>query len=258
MFQSRNALLARIDGQAAEQIRPHMKSVPLRHGEVIAEAGRPVDRVYFPDSGVVSCMVVLDDGVAIETAMIGRDGQFGAGQVLDDLPCLNTVTIQAPGTALGIEAQPLRDAAEAVPSLRKLLMGYEHFIFSQAQQSVACNATHDIQARTCRWLLRMYDLAGSDLPITQQLVAQMMGVRRTSVAVTLSQMQKEGLVAVRRDSLQIINIDRVAAQACECHGAVARQYRTLFGSRAGATMAHLHRTAASRSSAAPPGDERPA
>src|SRR3954467_13191150 len=108
MFKPSNALLARLDEEVAERIRPHLKAVELRYGDVLGNADRPVRRVLFPDSGIISLIVTLSDGSAIETAMIGRDGQFGAGQVLDDQPCLNKVTVQAPGTAWAIEAQPLR------------------------------------------------------------------------------------------------------------------------------------------------------
>jgi len=239
MFKSSNALLARIDAEAAKQVHPHLKAVELRYGEVLGDAGHPVQRVTFPDSGIISCVVKLGGGAAIETAMIGRDGQFGAGQVLDDQPCLNTVTVQAPGTAWVIEAGPLRAAAAASPSLRKLLAAYEQFLFGQAQQAVACNATHDVLARMCRWLLRMHDLVGSDLPVTQQLLAQMMGVTRTSVAATVAQMQRQGLLIASQGALHIRDIERIGSMACECHAAVAGHYRTLVDPRADSDAARL-------------------
>jgi len=256
MFKSSNALLARIDAEAAANVHPHLKAVELRCGEVLGDAEHPVQRVTFPDSGIVSCVVKLGDGAAIETAMIGRDGQFGAGHVLDDQPCFNTVTVQAPGTAWVIETEPLRAAAAASPSLRKLLAAYEQFLFGQAQQAVACNAAHDVLARMCRWLLRMHDLAGADLPVTQQLLAQMMGVTRTSVSATMAQLQRQGLLTASQGVLHILDVARIGSLACECHAAVAGHYRTLMDPRAGAKagrMAVSPGLAGSGRSAPPPG-----
>src|ERR1700712_306797 len=113
--------------------------------------------------------------------MIGNDGVFGAIQALDDKVSLNHVVIQVPGAASVISSDRLREVIDALPLMRGLLIKYEQFFLAQVQQTAACNALHNVQARTCKWLLRMHDLVGSDIPLTQEFFAQMMGVRRTSV-----------------------------------------------------------------------------
>jgi CRP-like cAMP-binding protein len=225
----KNALLAQLNIRSAERIQRHLRIADLHYGQVLAETHDRVQQVYFPHSGIVSCVVALQDGSSIETGMIGWDGEYGAGQALDDKLSLNRVMIQAAGTASVIDSDRLREVADAVPAFRKLLVGYEQFFLAQVQQTAACNASHDIEARTCRWLLRMYDLAGPDLPLTQEFLAQMMGVMRTSVSGIAAELQRAGLISYSRGRLHIRNIDLVLERACECHDAVKSHYDMIFG-----------------------------
>jgi CRP-like cAMP-binding protein len=224
MPHSKNALLARLDKQSVDHIRVHLRVAELHHGDVLAETHEVVQQVYFPHSGIISCVVVLKDGSAIETGMIGHDGQYGAGPALDDKLSFNRVIIQVPGTASVIDADHLREAVVAIPSLRKIVMAYEEFFLAHVQQTAACNAVHDVQHRMCKWLLRMHDLVGADLPLTQEFVAQMMGVRRTSVTEVAGDMQRAGLISYVRGRLHIIDVDLVRAHACECHAAISSHY----------------------------------
>src|SRR5215212_797321 len=191
-----NFLLNRIDPSVAARLQPHLALVHLRHAQVLADTHQRVPKVYFPHDGIISNVVQLSNGGAIETAMIGRDGAFGAGQALDGKISLNRVIIQVPGTASAIESGRLCELAVALPPLRALLMKYEQFFSAQVQQAVACNAVHDVQNRTCKWLLRMHDFVGADLPLTQEFLAEMMGVRRTSVTAVA------GFAEARHDQLQ--------------------------------------------------------
>jgi hypothetical protein len=159
MPHSKNAFLARLDAQSAEHIRAHLKITDLQHGQVLAESHQRVQQVYFPHSGVISCVVDLKDGFSIETGMIGNDGQYGAGQALDDKLSLNRVMIQVPGAASIIDSDRLREAADAVPSFRKLLVGYEQFILGQVQQT-ACQSALD-------WDPRSASKGGSDSLLMQ-------------------------------------------------------------------------------------------
>lgn len=174
-------------------------------------------------------MVALQDGEAIETGMVGRDGVFGAAQALDDKVCLNKVTVQVPGTASIVDADRARHLADDLPQLRALMVKYELFSSEQAQQTSACNAVHDVHSRMCKWLLRMHELVGDDLPLTQDFLAQMMGVQRTSVNGVASALQKEGLISYKRGHIRIEDIDRVRARACECHEALRSHFEKIFG-----------------------------
>src|SRR4051812_37790098 len=122
MPHSKNALLARLDVQSVERIRCHLKIAELNHGEVLAETHARVQQVYFPHSGIISCVVVLNDGSAIETGMIGREGEYGAAQALDDKLPVSRVVIQVPGTAPVIHGDRMGEAAVAIPSFRKILI----------------------------------------------------------------------------------------------------------------------------------------
>jgi len=159
---------------------------------VLAETHQRVQKVYFPHSGIISCVVELRGGGAIETGMIGKDGAWGASQALDGKVSLNHVVMQVPGTASVIDSDHIRILATEHPALRSLLVQYEQFFLAQVQQSAACNAAHTVEARACKWLLRMHDLVGPDLPLTHDFLAQMMGVRRTPSQKLLVNYRRRG------------------------------------------------------------------
>ena len=189
-----NFLLNLLEPDMLHQIEPQLSIIDLHRELVLAETHERIERVYFPHSGIISCVVELIGGGAIETGMIGKDGVFGASQALDDKVSLNHVVIQLAGTASLMSSDDLRQHTEALPAFRALLIKYDQFFLAQVQQHVACNAVHNIKARSCKWLLRMHELAGSDLLLTQEFLAQMMGVRRTSVTEVASGLQKAGMI----------------------------------------------------------------
>jgi CRP-like cAMP-binding protein len=213
-----------------QAILPDLRLVDFRQGAVVADCHHRVQRVYFPHNGILSAVVELKNGQAIETGMIGRDGEFGAAQALDDKVALNKIVIQVPGSASVLEADRLRELADRMPPLRALLLKYELFVVAQVQQTAACNAVHDVHARTCKWLLRMHQLVGDDLPLTQEFLAQMMGVRRTSVTETAIGLQKSGLISYHRGHVHIEDVSRIRAQACECHDTMESHFDAIFAS----------------------------
>src|SRR5215204_5311970 len=158
MPHSNNLILSRISRIDLEELRRHLFVAELKFGEILAESRGVVNKVYFPHGGIISSLVELSDGSAIETGMIGKDGLFGAAQVLDDKLSLNKVMVQVPGIASVIEASRLQEVANKSPELRALLIEYEQFFLAQIQQTTACNALHSVEQRTCKWLIRMYDL----------------------------------------------------------------------------------------------------
>jgi CRP-like cAMP-binding protein len=222
--------LTRLSTSDFQQIAPHLKTIELVQGTVLANTHQAIRNVYFPLSGIISCVVEAKSGEGIETGMIGRDGAFGAGQAFDHKVSLNMAVIQVPGRASVIDANIVRDIAERMPSFRTLLMSYDQFFLGQVQQSVACNALHHVEPRMCRWLLRMYGLVGSDLPLTQDFLAQMMGVRRTSVSGIAADLQRQGLISHTRGRVHIIDIKAVHDHACECDDDIREHHRVIFGS----------------------------
>jgi CRP-like cAMP-binding protein len=223
-----NYLLARLDAAAFEELEGHGSLVALSSGDVIAEAFSELDKVYFPHAGIISCTVALAGGGVIETAMIGRDGAFGAAIALHGKRVVNPAVVQVRGAATAFDARIFAEIVERHPNLRKLILAYEHFHLSEVQQTAACNAVHAVLARTCRWILRMHDLVGGEIVITQEHLSQMMGVRRTSVTAVAKELQSEGAISITRGRMRILDVGKIAALACECHADVAHNYRSLF------------------------------
>jgi len=229
---SPNLLLASLSPQIFNELKPHFSLVEYKHGQILGEPGEPVTTVHFPHTGIISLVVVLTTGETIETAMIGRDGALHAAPALDGKVSLNTAIIQLPGHGSSIPAQRLSEAADEFRDLRALLIRHEQALFAQAQQSGACNATHLVEARLCRWLLRCRDLAGSnELLITQEYMAQMLGVTRSSVSIVANTLQKAGLISYRRGRVRIDNTAGLKEASCECYHSVRGHYARLLEAR---------------------------
>ena len=225
-----NFLLGRLAPAVLARVASQLSVIELAASEVLAEPHQRIQRVYFPHSGIISCVVELSDGNAIETGMIGSDGVFGATQALDDKVSLNLVTVQIAGRASVTTPERVRALANELPDFKALLMKYEQFFVAQVQQTAACNAVHDIEARTCKWLARMHDLVGPDIALTQEFFARMMGVRRTSVTTVAGALQGAGLISYSRGRLHIVDIDQLRKRACECDAAVRSHFRQMFAS----------------------------
>ena len=223
-----NFLLSHLAPASLARLAPHLSVIDLAAAEALAEPHQRIQRVYFPHSGIISCVVELSDGNAIETGMVGSDGVFGATQALDDKVSLNLVTVQISGRASVTSPERLRMLAGELPEFKALLMQYEQFFLAQVQQTAACNAVHDIEARTCKWLSRMHDLVGPDLLLTQEFFARMMGVRRTSVTTVAGTLQQSGLISYSRGRLHIVDIERIRQRACECDDAIRANFRRMF------------------------------
>lgn len=228
MHHLKNQLLARLDAATFAAIEGHLSVVHMDLGKVIAETHAQVQKVYFPHAGIISCVVELLGGGAIETGMIGRDGQFGAGPALDHKISLNYVVMQVEGDASVIDADRLRSVAQENQKLREMMIRYELFFLAQVQQTAACNAVHHVRARTCKWLLRMQKLVGDDLRLTQEFLAQMMGVRRTSVTEVATDLQKLGMISYSRGRIHINDLAQIQEHACECDGAISAHHAKIF------------------------------
>jgi hypothetical protein len=151
MPNQKNELLARLSAGDFQHVEPNLKVIDLRLGLVLANTHQPIDNVYFPQSGIISCFVETKSGDAIETGMIGRDGVFGAGQAFDHKISLNKAVMQVEGAASVMDANKLREVADAMPSFRALLGDYDQFFLGQVQQSAVCNALHHVEDPPQTW-----------------------------------------------------------------------------------------------------------
>jgi len=226
---SPNRLLAATSAEVFEALKPHLSLRECRGGDVLGEPGQIVTKVYFPHSGIISLVVDLSVGDVIETAMLGHDGALHAASALDGKVSLNRAIVQLAGFASVIAVEHLVDVADRYRDFRALLIRHEQVLFAQAQQSAACNASHLIEARLCRWLLRTRDLAGGDeLAVTQEFLAQMLGVRRSSLSVTANTLQKAGFISYKRGHVRLLDVDGLKDAACECYGTVREHYEHML------------------------------
>jgi CRP-like cAMP-binding protein len=207
-------------------VSPCLKRIGLRQKQVLFEAG---DTIYFPTSAVISLVIGLSTGEMIEAAMVGRDGVVGASSALDGKLSISRTIVQLPGEALVCNPEALKNAALQSQSMLSILIRHEQTVYAQAQQSTACMAAHNVQSRLCRWLLRARDLSRSDsLHFTQEFLAEMLGVRRTSVTAFPLTLQQAGLIKYSRGNIQILNVEGLQDASCECHEAVKSHYSRLI------------------------------
>ena len=190
----------------------------------------PIDQVYFPHQGIVSIVAELTTGEMIETAMIGREGVVGGLSALDSNISIGTAIVQIAGAASVVDVGPVRHLAEQSIGFRATLIKHEQVLLAQSQQSAACNATHTLEARLSRWLLRCRDLiGGDDLSLTQEFIAEMLGVRRTSVSIVANTLQQAGLIKYKRGKIRVLNLEGLRESACECYGTVRSISDRLIG-----------------------------
>jgi CRP-like cAMP-binding protein len=226
---SPNHLLASLRPADFALLQPHLRPVELVHEAVLYETGAAIDRVYFPYSGIISLVVDLAGGQMIEAAMVGRDSMLGGLSALDGLISLNKAIVQLAGAGATVDVVGFRAAADKSPDLRTTLIRHEQALFAQAQQSAACNASHAIGARMSRWLSRARDLSGGDtLLLTQEFLAQMLGVQRSSVSLVANALQQAGLIRYSRGRIEIVNLEGLQHASCECYGTVKTQYDRLM------------------------------
>lgn len=225
-----NGFLQSISPGDFELLRTHLRSVKLPQAEILFDQGDIIKHVYFPVGGVVSFVVPLADGQQIEAGMIGKDGVVGTPAALDGAKSLNRAIVQvAADEALMIDLAHVKAAVAASQSLRMKFYQHDHLLLAQAQQSAACNAVHEIEARLCRLILRTRDLVESDtLDLTQEFLAQMLGVRRTSVTLAARHLQAVGFIKYRRGHIQILDREGLEEAACECYEAVRTQHARIL------------------------------
>ena len=219
-----NKLLAALPRNDFQLLLAHLAFAQLAQGDVLYEAGAEVDQVYFPLSGMVSLLVVMRDGRAVETATVGREGVVGAMSGLG----LHTIKVRAiaqlPMVAGKISSASLRKVVAGSKPVADLCIRYTEVLLSQARVTAGCNALHKVEARFCRWLLQTRDRAESDtLALTQEFLSEMLGVRRTSVTEVAQKIQETGAISYSRGLIKIIDLDALKAISCECYETLREQ-----------------------------------
>jgi CRP-like cAMP-binding protein len=224
-----NKLLNSCAGEQPQFLRNRLKPIEFVHGDLIIEAGTPVRHVIFPRSGLISMVLQLSDGERIEVGMVGADGAIGGSVVFGAAPSICTSVVQVPSRAWAMTRADATEVATENPRFRRLLYLEERWTQAQAQQIAACNAKHPLAQRLCSWLLRANDaLGGSELLITQEHLAHALGVQRASISLVASRLQDQRIVEYRRGRVRILDSDRLAEHACECHAALLQTRELVF------------------------------
>jgi CRP-like cAMP-binding protein len=226
-----NRLLQALPEAEFEALRPHLKPFEMVRNAVLARAATPSAHVYLPHAGVVAITVSLAGGQTLVVAMIGRDSMIGAAESLCDDVSATDAAVLLPGTASIVEMAEFRTLAAQNAALRNLVARHEQALGAQVQQSTACNTSHSVEARLSRWLLRACDLwDGTALPMTQELLARMIGVQRNAISIVAHALQQEGVIRYSRGRIKITDSRALQATACECHQTVAATHDRLLGS----------------------------
>ena len=213
-----NKLLSALPRDQLDLLAPHMSTSNLAQGFVVLESGDEFDQVYFPHNGMLSLLTVMRDGKAIEIATVGREGVVGAMAGLGLYKSSARVVVQLPLSVTRIAASQFRKIVDNSNSVRNLCLHYNEVLLLQARVTAACNALHPVESRFCRWLLQSADRAESDtVQLTQEFLAEMLGVRRTSVTEVASQIQKLGAIAYSRGNITIIDRNVLESLSCECY-----------------------------------------
>jgi CRP-like cAMP-binding protein len=224
-----NHLLQALPPAELEALQPRLGLVELVRETVLVEAGSRLTHVYLPHSGAISMMVRLSEGQSVEVATIGRDSVFGAAVALEGGISLTSAVVVLPGTASVLELADFHAAVDRSVTFRTALARHEQALFALAQQSAACNASHSVEARLSRWLLRARDLCDSaTLPLTQEFLAQLIGVQRNAVSIVAHALQEAGIISYSRGHIDITNANGLRETACECYAAVKAHHHRLL------------------------------
>jgi CRP-like cAMP-binding protein len=228
----RNHFLVSLPAQDSDLLRPHLREQPLTQRSVLFRAQEQMERVYFPTEGVISLVVALSDGFMVEAGMFGSNSVVGGGSALDGRLAINQAIVQVAGSSLTMDSGVLRELASESNTLRTALMRHELMNLALTQQVAACNARHELDERLCRWLLQTRDLLGSNtLPLTQEFLAQMLGVHRTSVTLIARKLQESGLIKYRRGHIDVLDAVHLGDAACECYSTINDHFERLIGWR---------------------------
>jgi CRP-like cAMP-binding protein len=220
-----NQLLAALPGKVYKRLLPHLESVSLPFMEVLYESGELIKHVYFPNDGLISLLVVMEDKTPREVAVIGNEGMLGTAVVLGMNATPTRALIQMPGNAMRMKAQALRDELKRGGMLQTLLQRYTHALFTQVSQSAACVSSHEVDKRLSRLLLLTHDgAAGDEFEMKHEFMAMILGVTRSVVTRAAGSLQNEKMIHYTRGQVTILDRRGLEETACECYGVVKEEY----------------------------------
>lgn len=225
-----NRLLAALPDDVYQRILPHLECVFLSPGQVLSEISEREEYVYFPTTCIVSLLYMMENGASAEVAVTGNEGVSGIALFMGGGTMPNRSVIQSAGDALRMKAKALQDEFKCGGDLQYLLLRYTQALITQLSQTAVCNRLHSLEQQLCRWLLLSHDrLEGNELLMTQELIANMLGVRREGVSLTAKRLQTAGLIRYKRGCITILDRQGLEAIVCECYRVVKSEFDRLLG-----------------------------
>jgi CRP-like cAMP-binding protein len=225
----KNWFLSELSPAEFSALRPHLTTFDMRAGDCLHYFGERIDDVVFPHGGLVALTMPLREASGASALLIGREGIVGGFAAAASAPATCNAEVHIAGRASRMSAGSFRFALEESAAMRRLAARFDSSIMAQAQQTALCNAAHQVEGRICRWLLEVHDRgANGKIPLTQSTIAQMLGVRRTTVTLVAGRLEREGVLTCRRGYMQIINRAELERRSCECYGRGKSYVELLF------------------------------
>ncbi|MBA3765986.1 MAG: Crp/Fnr family transcriptional regulator [Acidobacteria bacterium] len=224
-----NRLLAALPGEEYERLLPHLEHISFSLGEVVYESGGQLDYIYFPGNAIVSLLYTMQNGSSAEMGLVGNDGVLGIALFMGGDTMPNRAVVQSAGIAIRMKAKALREEFARGGKFQQLLLRYTQALITQISQTAVCNRLHSVEQQLCRWLLLSHDrVRADDLIMTQELIADMLGVRREGVTVAAGRLQDVGAIRYVRGRIKILDRRNLEAMACECYQVVRDEFDRLL------------------------------
>jgi CRP-like cAMP-binding protein len=224
-----NHLLAALPENEYRRLAPDLESVELEQGQVLCESGGQLRHMYFPTTAIVALMYVLENGSSAEIAVVGNEGLLGVSLFMGGETTPSRAVVQNAGHAYRVPAALLKDEFNRAGPVLRLLLRYTQALITQMTQTAVCNRHHAIEQQLCRWLLLSLDrLPGDDLVMTQELIANLLGVRREGVTVAAGNLQRAELISYARGHIKVLDRAGLESAVCECYGVVKLEYDRLL------------------------------
>jgi len=225
-----NRLLAALPADEYERLRTSLQPVEFTLGEVVYEFAGQLDYVFFPTTSIVSLLYTMENGTSAEMGLTGNDGVVGIALFMGGGTMPNRAVVQSAGGALRMKAKVLQDEFALGGKFQRLLLRYTQALITQISQTAVCNRLHSVEQQLCRWLLLSHDRLNTDeLVMTQELIADMLGVRREGVTVAAGRLQDAGAISYVRGHIQILDREKLEAAVCECYRVVSDEFHRLLG-----------------------------
>jgi CRP-like cAMP-binding protein len=224
-----NRLLAALPDVELQRWLPQLELVDLPLGHVLYESGATLSHVYFPTTAIVSLLYVLENGASAEIAVVGKEGIVGISLFMGGESTPNRAVVQSAGKGFRLSADALKAEFNRAGAVLHLLLRYTQALITQMSQTAVCNRHHSLDQQLCRWLLLSLDrLTGDELVMTQELISNMLGVRREGVTEAAQQLQAAGLIRYARGRITVLDRDRLEQRSCECYAVVKKEYDRLL------------------------------